>query len=126
MGFLRQEDWNGLPFPSPQHLPKPGTETASPALAGGFFTTFGALLLVEHICENLFWALNSVPLVDMSILMAVPCCFDYYSLQYYLQSECVIPLVTYVNTMVLYYSLTDNITLISKRLKTFSLRSETR
>jgi len=28
-----------LPFPSPRDLPDPGLEHASPALAGGFFTT---------------------------------------------------------------------------------------
>ena len=42
MGFSGQEYWNGLPFPSPGHLPNPGIEPASlmsPALAGGFFTT---------------------------------------------------------------------------------------
>ena len=39
MGFLRQEDMNGLPFHSPVDLPSPRTETASPALAGRFFTT---------------------------------------------------------------------------------------
>jgi len=39
MGFPRQEGWNGLPFPSPGDLPNPGIEPASPALAGGFFTT---------------------------------------------------------------------------------------
>ena len=40
MGFLRQEYWNGLPFPSPGDLPDPGLEpTQSPALASGFFTT---------------------------------------------------------------------------------------
>jgi len=38
MGFLRKESWSGLPFPSPGHLPDPGIEFASPALAGGFFT----------------------------------------------------------------------------------------
>ena len=37
--FPRQEYWNGLPFPSLGDLPDPGTEPASPALAGGFFTT---------------------------------------------------------------------------------------
>ena len=37
MGFLRQEYWNGLPFPSPEDLPHPGTESTSPALVGGFF-----------------------------------------------------------------------------------------
>ena len=30
MGFCRQEDWNGLPFPSPGDLPGPGTEPVSP------------------------------------------------------------------------------------------------
>ena len=39
MGFPRQEYWRGLPFPSPGHLPGPGTEPVSPELAGGFFTT---------------------------------------------------------------------------------------
>ena len=39
MGFSRQEYWSGVPFPSPGHLPNPGIEPASPALAGEFFTT---------------------------------------------------------------------------------------
>ena len=39
MGFPRQEYWSGLPFPSLGDLPDPGTEPASSALAGGFFTT---------------------------------------------------------------------------------------
>ena len=42
MGFSRKEYWRGLPFPSPGYLPNPGIEPASPAspaLAGGFFTT---------------------------------------------------------------------------------------
>ena len=44
MGFLSQEYWSGLLFPSPGNLPEPGMEStslpsrASPALAGGFFT----------------------------------------------------------------------------------------
>ena len=41
-GFSREEYWNGLPFPSPGHLPNPGIEPASPvspAWAGRFFTT---------------------------------------------------------------------------------------
>ena len=40
--FPRQEYWSGLPYPSPGDLPDPGIEPkslASPALAGGFFTT---------------------------------------------------------------------------------------
>ena len=39
---LRQEYWSGLPFPPPENLPNPGVKSpspASPALAGGFFTT---------------------------------------------------------------------------------------
>ena len=41
MGFPRQEDCNGLPFPSPGDLSDPGIEPTSlafPALAGGFST----------------------------------------------------------------------------------------
>ena len=38
-GFSRQEYWNRLQFPSPGDLPDPGTELASPALTGRFFTT---------------------------------------------------------------------------------------
>ena len=40
--FSRQEYWSGLPFPSPGDLPDTGIEpmsSASPALAGRFFTT---------------------------------------------------------------------------------------
>ena len=40
--FSRQEYWSGLLFPSSWDLPEPGMEPmdlASPALAGGFFTT---------------------------------------------------------------------------------------
>ena len=42
MEFSRQAYWSGLPFPTPGELPDPGIESltlASPALAGGFFTT---------------------------------------------------------------------------------------
>ena len=39
MGFPRQENWSRLPSPPPGDLPNPGTEHASPALAGRFFTT---------------------------------------------------------------------------------------
>ena len=42
MEFSRQDYWSGLPFPSPEDHPNPGikpTSFASPALAGGFFTT---------------------------------------------------------------------------------------
>ena len=32
MEFFRQEDWSGLPFPSPGDLPDPEVEPVSPAL----------------------------------------------------------------------------------------------
>ena len=37
MGFPRQENWSGLPFPPPEDLPDPGIEPMSPALADRFF-----------------------------------------------------------------------------------------
>ena len=40
--FSKQKYWSELPFPTPRDLPKPEiepTSLASPALAGGFFTT---------------------------------------------------------------------------------------
>ena len=39
MGFSSQKYWSGLPFPTPEDLPDPGTESASLALAGRFFNT---------------------------------------------------------------------------------------
>ena len=42
MGFSRQEYWSGLPFPPPGDLPDPGIKpesSASPTLAGGFFSS---------------------------------------------------------------------------------------
>ena len=46
--FPRQEYWSGLPFPPPGDLPDSGTEPASPALAGRFFTAelVGSMLLL--------------------------------------------------------------------------------
>ena len=42
MGFSRQENWNGLPFPSPGDLPHSGIKPvfpASPAMQAHSFTT---------------------------------------------------------------------------------------
>ena len=42
MGFPRQEDWSGLPFPFPGDLPDPGvkpTSPVSPALQAGSLPT---------------------------------------------------------------------------------------
>ena len=38
VGFLWQEHWNGLPFPSSRDF-DPGIEPTAPQLAGRFFTT---------------------------------------------------------------------------------------
>ena len=37
--ILKAEKLSGMPFTSPGDLPDPGITPASPALAGGFFTT---------------------------------------------------------------------------------------
>ena len=52
MGFSRQEEWSGLPFPPSGDLPDPGTEPLSPmspARAGGFFTTASPGKLLESM-----------------------------------------------------------------------------
>ena len=38
-GFLNQEYWSGLPFPSPGDLPDPGIEPRSPALESDALTS---------------------------------------------------------------------------------------
>ena len=49
MGFSRQDYWNALPCPPPRDLPNPRIEPASPALAGGFFTTSAIWKAPYHI-----------------------------------------------------------------------------
>ena len=39
IGFPRQENWNGLSFPSSGDLPNPGMEPRSPALEADTLTT---------------------------------------------------------------------------------------
>ena len=56
MGFSKQEYWRGFPFPSPQAIPDPGIEPASPespALAGGFFTTIATWASTYSLFINL-------------------------------------------------------------------------
>ena len=58
MGFSRQEDWSGLPFPPPGDLPDSGIKPkslASCALVGRFFTanaTWEAKNLMHYVKEN--------------------------------------------------------------------------
>ena len=55
MGFLKQEYWSGLPFPSPGDLPYPGVEFTSFALADGFFTTKSPGKPLSHYIIYLFY-----------------------------------------------------------------------
>ena len=52
MEFSRQDDWSGLPFPSPGDLPNPGIEPGSPALQG-------ASLSLSHLESPGCWWLSS-------------------------------------------------------------------
>ena len=55
MGFSGQEYWSRLPSPSPGDLPNPGiepTSPASPALAGGFFTTSTTMDICIRMTES--------------------------------------------------------------------------
>ena len=69
MEFCRQEYWSGLSFPPPGDLPNPRikpTSPASPALAGGFFTTeppgkpcvYAPQLLYPFFCQ---WTSRLLP-----------------------------------------------------------------
>ena len=44
--------WSRLPFPSPGDLPDPGIEPASPALAGGLFTTLLPWMRLGHLSKR--------------------------------------------------------------------------
>ena len=66
MKFTRQEYWSRLPFPTPGDLPDPGIEPmspASPALAGGFFTTmpFGDISQIKLFLPQALFLENKQP-----------------------------------------------------------------
>ena len=52
MGFLRQEYWSGLPFPSPGDLPNSGIKPEFLVLAGGFFTTEPVTDIIKHAVNS--------------------------------------------------------------------------
>ena len=58
-GFSRQEYWGGLLFPPPKDLPNPGTEPASPALAGRSFTSESPVKPHFPAVDSLFSLLES-------------------------------------------------------------------
>ena len=49
VGFPRQEEWSGLPFPPLRDLLDPGIESKPPALTGGFFLPLSPLGSPEEI-----------------------------------------------------------------------------
>ena len=53
MGFPRQGYWNGLPFPSPEHLPDPGIEPWSPALQADSLPTEPPVMVLLIISKTL-------------------------------------------------------------------------
>ena len=59
MGFPREDYWGGLPFPSPGALSNPRIETASPALAGGYF-------IAEPLGKSCVEGLAKRPLMSFS------------------------------------------------------------
>ena len=83
LGFSWQEYWNGLPFPPPGDPPNPGTEPASPALSGGFFTTsaireapvvFGKYLITaaqmsKTVLEDWYHISNAAVTVTITVLV---------------------------------------------------------
>ena len=79
MVFPGQEYWSGLPFPSSGHLPISGMESASPALAGGFFITAPPGKPRQSViypyglkAKSHFW-LGRYPLQLIQLLLC--CCF---------------------------------------------------
>ena len=59
MGFLRQEYWSGLLFPTPRDLPDSGIEPLSleaPASAGRFFTTSATWETPIGLAKKFIWA----------------------------------------------------------------------
>ena len=55
MGFFKQEDWSGLPFPSPGDLLDPGTEPSSPVLKADSLplSNLGSLLNMHCTLQEL-------------------------------------------------------------------------
>ena len=72
MGFPRQEYQGGLPCPSPGDLLDPGIETASPALAGAFFTIDPLVKPGIHLNFCLKIELNNLSL-HLSRVFYFPC-----------------------------------------------------
>ena len=85
MGFSRQEYWSGLPFPSPEDLPKPGIEPRSPTLQAdtlpseppGKPDTYGSMYryFIPFYCQIIFYYMNIPYLVIHSLSDRLFFCF---------------------------------------------------
>ena len=73
MGFSRQENWRGLPFPSPGDLPNPETEPRSPASqADSLLSESPGLTIHKHVFP-LSWI--SVPFRSLQSLEESSLCY---------------------------------------------------
>ena len=72
MGFLRQEYWSWLPFPSPGDLSYPGTEPVSPVSAGQFFTTESPGKLTKRIMKSILNVAKNKHSVKYKIVILNP------------------------------------------------------
>ena len=59
LGFSRQEYWNGVPFPSPGHLPEAGMEPEAPAFQADCLLCEPPVLTVLFFNSNLEPPLSS-------------------------------------------------------------------
>ena len=60
MGFSRQKDWSGLPFPPQGDLPDPGMALASPAfIACRFLTTNATFSVLRTVVLELLRVLRN-------------------------------------------------------------------
>ena len=69
-------DWE--PFPSPGHLPEPGTEPMSLALAGGFFTT-STTWEAPELTYDLAILLLGIHLKKMKTLIQIDTCIPMFT-----------------------------------------------
>ena len=67
----KKEYWSGLPFHSPGGQPDPGIKSASPALAGRFFTAehlgFPKKILPYHLVNSCYFESSSFPPTSPSL-----------------------------------------------------------
>ena len=70
MGFPRQEYCSGLPFPSPEDLPNPGIEPASPTWQAGSLPTEpprNDLIQLNYLCKDPISKYGRILILDSNI-----------------------------------------------------------